>query len=49
MQRKIGKGNRYENAQLVDRHDNACKPILQRFVIAKPGSTRRKAGKADEA
>ena len=49
MKYKIRKQNGNQNTQLVDRHNDTCQTILQRTVIAQPGSTGGKSGQADKA
>ena len=38
-----------EDAQFINRNDDARKPVMQGFVIAEPWSTCCNAGKADKA
>lgn len=49
MKYKIRKQNGNQNTQLVDWHNDTCQTILQRTVIAQPGSTGGKSGQADKA
>ena len=49
MEHDGGKCDGDQNAQLIDGHDHAGKPVLQRLVVAQPRTARCKAGQADEA
>ena len=49
MEHDGGKCDGDQNAQLIDGHDHAGKPVLQRLVVAQPRAACRKAGQADEA
>lgn len=48
MKNKIRKQNGNQNTQLIDRNNDTCQTILQRTVIAQPGSTGGESGQADK-
>ena len=45
----VGKQHRHEDAQLVDRDDDARRAVLQRLVVAQPASAGGEPRQADEA
>ena len=45
---EIRKGNGYDNAEFVDGNDHAYHTVLDRIVIAEPGSAGGNAGEGDE-
>ena len=43
VEHEVGEQNGHEDAQLVNRRDDAGRPILQGFVIAEPAPARGKS------